>query len=95
MKTSIATFYTDLQASGAAPRSQAMSGRSSRGSRPTGKTRGPSSASRCAAAARTARRLQRGKKKKKVLQVSTTSVLHGKLASASPVCLPGSRELEQ
>lgn len=54
-------YWTDLQASGAAQRFQAVSGRSSRGSRQTGKTRGASSASRCAAAAHTGRPLQRCK----------------------------------
>lgn len=52
---------TDLQASGAAPRRRPASGRSSRGSMPTGKTRGASSASGCAAAAHTGRPLQRCK----------------------------------
>ncbi len=61
IKEENAVYRTDLQASGAAQCFQAASGRSSQGSRQTGKTRGASSASGCAAAAHTGHPLQRCK----------------------------------
>lgn len=57
LKEENTVYRTDLQASGAAQRFQAASGRSSQGSRQTGKTHGASSASGCAAAAHTRRPL--------------------------------------